>query len=204
MAPICPRKTLGGWTFASCGVWCRNREELYVLDIACERQDITIVPLYDTLGEEAVLFSLDQTQVETVAISEAQIKTLIPIINKLSYVKNIIYFDDAAPDELLEKLSAANITLHYYKDMINAMPVDDNPPTLDSILAFSYTSGTTGVPKGVLLLQRTIMAELAGFTGVGLTIKPSDVVLSYLPYPHLFERAIYSGLKTTGASMGFF
>lgn len=151
-----------------------------------------------------MLFSLDQTQVETVAISEAQIKTLIPIINKLSYVKNIIYFDDAAPDELLEKLSAANITLHYYKDMINAMPVDDNPPTLDSILAFSYTSGTTGVPKGVLLLQRTIMAELAGFTGVGLTIKPSDVVLSYLPYPHLFERAIYSGLKTTGASMGFF
>lgn len=59
--PICPRKTLGGKTFAACGVWCRNREELYVLDIGCERQDITIIPIYDTLGEEAVLFSLDQT-----------------------------------------------------------------------------------------------------------------------------------------------
>jgi len=35
--PICPRKELGGRTFAACGVWSRNREELYVLDIACER-----------------------------------------------------------------------------------------------------------------------------------------------------------------------
>lgn len=94
--------------------------------------------------------------------------------------------------------------MSYYKDMIKASPIADNPPTVDSIIAFSYTSGTTGVPKGVLLLQRTIMAELAGIAGVGLTIKPSDVVLCYLPYPHLFERAIYSGLKTTGASMGFF
>ena len=52
--------------------------------------------------------------------------------------------------------------------MIKAEPIADNPPTLDSILAFSYTSGTTGIPKGVLLIQRTLMAELASLNGLGV------------------------------------
>ena len=202
--PICPRRPLGGWTFAGCGVWSRNREELYVLDIACERQDITIVPLYDTLGEESVVFSLDQTCVETVAISAEQVKTLIPILDKMTYVKNVIYFDDKAPEELVKGLAAKNMNLLYYKDMIKAEPIADNPPTLDSILAFSYTSGTTGVPKGVLLMQKTLMAELAALNGLGIVVKPSDSVLSYLPYPHLFERMVWSLVKTSGSSCGFF
>lgn len=126
------------------------------------------------------------------------------MIDRIKYIKHIIYFDENASEELLKKLDAANITLHYYKDMIEAAPIEDNPPTPDSILAFSYTSGTTGVPKGVLLTQRTIMAELACFSCFGVGAQPNDVVLSYLPYPHLFERVVYSCLKTNGASMGFY
>lgn len=100
-------------------------------------------------------------------------------------------------------LESKGISLLYYKDMINSAPIADNPPTPESILAFSYTSGTTGVPKGVLLLQRTIMALLGGMVKLFVP-KPSDSYLSYLPYPHLFERAIWSLVKIHGASVGFF
>ena len=78
----------------------------------------------------------------------------------------------------------------------------DSPPTPESIAAFSYTSGTTGEPKGVPLLQSNILAELSARLGYGLSLKPNDVALCYLPFPHLFDPVIWSGLRTTGASMG--
>jgi len=70
------------------------------------------------------------------------------------------------------------------------------PEDLASIV---YTSGTTGVPKGAMILHRNIyavcqaMSLLVGF-------HPDDLALSFLPLSHVFERiggqflAIYEGL----------
>ena len=133
------------------------------------------------------------------AISADQNKTLIPILDKMAYVKNVIYFDNEAPEELVKKLEEKKMNLLYYKDMIKAEPIADNPPEVDSILAFSYTSGTTGIPKGVLLTQKTLLADLTTVKGLNIVVRPCEVVLSYLPYPHLFERLVWSLVKTNGA-----
>jgi len=62
--------------------------------------------------------------------------------------------------------------------------MDETLPTSDYM--FSYTSGTTGDPKGVKLNHTQIL------TVVDATLKTvhSDQdsrVISYLPYPHSFE-----------------
>ena len=35
------------------GIYSRNRLETFIVDIGCCIQNIVIVPIYDTLGEEA-------------------------------------------------------------------------------------------------------------------------------------------------------
>lgn len=62
-----------------------------------------------------------------------------------------------------------------------------------------YTSGTTGIPKGVMLLHSNIMSVCqAMHSMVGLT--ENDLSLSFLPLSHVYERvggqmiAIYEGL----------
>ena len=35
------------------GIYSRNRIETYIIDMGCCIQNIVIVPIYDTLGEEA-------------------------------------------------------------------------------------------------------------------------------------------------------
>lgn len=56
---------------------------------------------------------------------------------------------------------------------------------------FSYTSGTTGDPKGVKLTHKMILG--AGFAVNSRLSKPfdyEDTYISYLPAAHSFEQAV--------------
>lgn len=41
------------------GIFAKNREEWAIADLACVRNSVTIVPIYDTLGPSAVRFIIE-------------------------------------------------------------------------------------------------------------------------------------------------
>jgi long-subunit acyl-CoA synthetase (AMP-forming) len=45
------------WNFL--GVYAKNREEWAVVDLACMRSSITIVPFFDSLGPQALSFVIN-------------------------------------------------------------------------------------------------------------------------------------------------
>lgn len=47
-----------------------------------------------------------------------------------------------------------------------------------------YTSGSTRFPRGVVISQQTVMANLAGITAHGLCVRPGDRCTSWLPFYH--------------------
>ncbi|MEA2143137.1 MAG: hypothetical protein QOI64_1567 [Solirubrobacteraceae bacterium] len=57
----------------------------------------------------------------------------------------------------------------------------------EDIATIVYTSGTTGVPKGVELAHRVIMQSLRGVEGMA-PVTPGATVLAYLPTAHIAER----------------
>ncbi len=57
----------------------------------------------------------------------------------------------------------------------------------NTLVSFLYTSGTTGMPKGVLYDHERAQAALEGFTG-NLGLRPDDVALSFLPMSHALGR----------------
>lgn len=63
-------------------------------------------------------------------------------------------------------------------------PAIDVAPETASIILF--TSGSTGMPKGVVLSQRAVAAGLDLWIEAALTLKPDDIVISVLPLAHSY------------------
>ncbi len=70
----------------------------------------------------------------------------------------------------------------------------------DDVATIVYTSGTTGESKGAVLLHRGLVAMARGGAGA-YGVGPDDVLLSTLPWAHVFERlnglhtAMYAGAE---------
>ena len=59
----------------------------------------------------------------------------------------------------------------------------------DDCLTFSYTSGTTGPPKGVMLSHKNLASFIAAEKfNESTKFCSEDVGLSYLPLPHILQR----------------
>jgi len=72
----------------------------------------------------------------------------------------------------------------------------------DDVSTIVYTSGTQGIPKGVILTHSNF-AYLFEVVPPLLNLSENDRVLSYLPPWHLFERAIDYFVLAIGASMSY-
>jgi long-chain acyl-CoA synthetase len=74
--------------------------------------------------------------------------------------------------------------------MSEALPLQNLPEVAsDSLSEIVFTSGTTGVPKGVMLTHGNLLAAVQAFNAV-FPLKRSYRALSLLPLSHVFEQVV--------------
>lgn len=82
--------------------------------------------------------------------------------------------------------------IQYYRDGIA-------PTQLATLL---YTSGTTGLPKGVMLTHDNIVSNVKSVLAI-VPVRPKSRVVSFLPMSHIFERMVTYTYQAAGASLWF-
>ncbi|KAL8238863.1 hypothetical protein R6Q59_015430 [Mikania micrantha] len=193
-----------------CGIYGANCAEWVMSMEACNAHGLYCVPLYDTLGADAIEFVICHAEVAIAFVEEKKIPELLKVIPKAGeHLKTIVSFGKVTPEQ---REQVKNFGLAFYSWDEFLLLGDDKNIDLpvkkkSDICTIMYTSGTTGDPKGVLISNKCLVTLITGVdhlldsTKVSLTSK--DVYLSFLPLAHIFDRLIEECIISHGASIGF-
>lgn len=75
-------------------IFAETREEWMIAAYGCFKQNLTVVTIYATLGEEAIAHGINETEVDTVITSHDLLPKFKRLLNVLPQVKTIVYMED--------------------------------------------------------------------------------------------------------------
>lgn len=86
-----------------------------------------------------------------------------------------------------------------------SMDISEFMPKTDDIYMFCYTSGTTGDPKAAMLSHKNLLSSASASLLVGgVNFDQNDIVISYLPLAHSFEKCLFTTCCITGMAIGYY
>ncbi len=160
----------------------RNCPQWVMFDQAAMSLGLVVVPLYTVDRAENIAYIVNDAQVKVVLFETAeQWQELSGVVGQMGGVQRFISLDDFKSQE--ERLVPAARYLHTQSvELLPAVPCESGE--LASII---YTSGTTGKPKGVMLSHSNMLSNI--YDGMAtFAVYKSDLMLSFLPLSHTFER----------------
>jgi long-chain acyl-CoA synthetase len=177
----------------------RNCREWVIFDQAALGSGLVVVPLYVDDRPENTAYILNDAGVKLLYLRGAeQWERLMPVRDQLGNLARILTQEPVAVPEGEKRVRT---TADWLPAGHRELQANDGEP--DELATIVYTSGTTGRPKGVMLSHRNILANADS----GLEYVPmyrEDVLLSFLPLSHTFERTVgYYAPMMTGATVAF-
>jgi long-chain acyl-CoA synthetase len=172
-------------------VMLRNCPEWVMFEQAAMRLGLVVVPLYTADRPENAAYVLSHAGAKVLLLEElAQWQMFSEVrdqVNELVRVITIQGGPDKADDDLVLALHdwlPERGTQQPAGETAEALSVNDDPHQLATII---YTSGTSGRPKGVMLSHYNILTNAHSCLQV-VPIEQDDLLLSFLPLSHTFER----------------
>src|SRR5712692_6610012 len=163
-----------------------NRPRLYFAQLAAMSLGGIAVPVYQDAIATELGFVLDHAETSiVVAEDQEQVDKIRSLKDRLPHLKRIVYDDPRGlrnyDDPILKSFEAVQAAgrdfgaAHpgYVEERVSAGDPDD-------LALFSYTSGTTSRPKGVMLSHANLLSP-AGVLATTEAIRPNDEHLAYLP-----------------------
>lgn len=208
----------------------KNSVEMILIDLATRSFSIPNTGLYESLSEESAAHILRLCDSPVLVCNKNLIPKFLNIKEKYktSSMFLIICFDDFTPKDAKLAAHAASVGI----DLIefskvekfgreNRLPNDFNLPKHDTLYTLAFTSGTTGMPKGVYLTHGNATANVTGFIfhapkpAINLSVENTKdfrynkdsngnqlKTLCFLPLLHNYEKSISNFELSYGIALG--
>jgi long-chain acyl-CoA synthetase len=168
----------------SVAVMLRNCPCWVMFDQAAMSLGLVVVPLYTVDRPDNVAFIVNDSGAKVLLFeTNEQWQALRAVRDKMPSVKRFVALDAIADVEEARLSSVKNWV------PTTATLQAPHPATAEQLATIIYTSGTTGKPKGVMLSHANILSN-AYNTLFTFPVYPEDLLLSFLPLSHTFERTL--------------
>ncbi|MEM8886593.1 MAG: long-chain fatty acid--CoA ligase [Bacteroidota bacterium] len=165
-----------------------------LLDMAAQQIGVIVVPVHVTFTADQFAHVAQETEAKIAFFSHEEDRQRL-LGERGSKIKSYLTHGKKYQEDSLSFL--ASIAEDIEEDLLEELRSEIEKEDLSCIL---YTSGTTGVPKGVMLTHENIVSNVKA----ALTLLPIAHLkrcLSFLPYSHIFERTTIYGYIASGATL---
>lgn len=173
-------------------VFSQNKPECMYVDFGAYGIKGVTVPFYATSSGMQVSYILNDAEVRYIFVGEQQqYDTVFSVISLCSTLEKIIIFDPKVKKNEKDHLSiyfSEFLDLGKNGDFTEEIHSRMESARFEDTVNILYTSGTTGASKGVILTYG-MFREGFRVNNLALDLSDKDIVLNFLPFTHVFERA---------------
>ena len=188
-----------------------NRLEWLFSDMGTLGIGAVLVPIYTTLAAEEVEYIVENSESKVLIVeNQDQLDKALTFKDKIKVLEKIVVIEmpdrkisDSSIISFEELLSRGREKFEESDRLFLALSKEVAPEDLATIV---YTSGTTGVPKGAMILHKNIMAVIKSINKISPPfVYENDQSVPFLPLSHVFERVaghfygMYAGITSSYA-----
>ena len=160
-----------------------NSPQWLISDLSINKLSAVSVPIHTTSNANIIQHITTDALINVIIISEDLYEKHSQLLSAFQFLKTII---------LTEKEIKKEDRIFRFKDILNTNhSILDSETQSENPASIVYTSGTTGNPKGVVLTNKNLLANISAASRE-YNISTSDVFLSLLPLSHILERTLGS------------
>lgn len=178
-----------------------NRYEWLIADHAILSTGAVTMCMHAPLSAVQVAYQLRHSGSRGIIVSGAeQAGKVFEVLQDLPDIEFLISFDPIDPDNRLNCMSWEGLKSRGCHTNTRVVAEREDALVPGCLASILYTSGTTGDPKGVMLSHGNILSNVKATLQVQ-DHRPTDILLSWLPYSHIYARVIDHYLTTLGESL---
>lgn len=203
-------------------IFSETRMEWHLVAQALFQIGAVIVTLYATLGDDGVVHGINECETAHVITSSDLVPKLQRLQHKISHVKCIIHFDgpkkiDSSIAGKLDSIKlvpfktvesngesisrSSSLTRNKSSTLMRKRLPKVDPSETAIIM---YTSGSTGIPKGVMITHKNLLQSVKSFFSISNALKGEHhTYMSYLPLAHVLALVAEFFFLAHGTFIGY-
>jgi len=167
------------------GLWMKNSLEYILAFYGILKAGAIVVPVSTHYGSRELFNQLDITKAKGLLAQESLLE---PVMDVLPTLENLRLIVAEGPAEVPQGTKAFSSLIHGSSRLDLSVGID----TEKNLAVIPFSSGTTGLPKGVMLTHRNLLSNLYQVVQAH-DVTDKDVLINQLPFFHIYGMTVLMG-----------
>jgi long-chain acyl-CoA synthetase len=182
----------------------RTRPEWTACDYGIQCAGATVVPIYPSSTAADCLHILRDSGAVVAIVEDAEHAAVLqPLLAGLPDLRELVLVDPPDDPRVTSLADLERRGADHLAGDPGAFAARTATVRADDPCTFVYTSGTTGPPKGCVILHRNYRAMIEMTVGTNTFVGEGSVVYLYLPLAHVFARLTQYHAVAVGAVIAY-